>query len=118
AHKGQSSCPHSPAPCVGELATGRDVHPGQGREVSLYRAVDRHGQTIDVLLTEHRDTAAARCFLTKEMRCNFMSFGATPNTFPRSAGRPRVCCCHGPTTGSSSRQLPGPHSRRGAKTAV
>ena len=34
----------------------------------LYRAVDKHGQTIDVLLTEHRDTAAALRFLTHAIR--------------------------------------------------
>ena len=28
----------------------------------LYRAVDKHGQTIDFLLTEHRDTEAALRF--------------------------------------------------------
>ena len=31
----------------------------------LYRAVDKHGQTIDFLLTEQRDEAAARRFLKK-----------------------------------------------------
>ena len=34
----------------------------------LYRAVDTHGQTIDVLLTEHRDERAAKRFLTKAIR--------------------------------------------------
>jgi putative transposase len=34
----------------------------------LYRAVDKYGQTIDVLLTEHRDTKAARHFLTQAIR--------------------------------------------------
>jgi putative transposase len=34
----------------------------------LYRAVDKHGQTIDFLLTEHRDTDAALRFLTKAIR--------------------------------------------------
>ena len=34
----------------------------------LYRAVDKHGQTIDFLLTEHRDTEAALRFLTKAIR--------------------------------------------------
>src|SRR3954463_3540222 len=36
---------------------------GQGRY--LYRAVDKQGQTIDFLLTEHRDTEAALRFLKK-----------------------------------------------------
>jgi putative transposase len=34
----------------------------------LYRAVDKYGQTIDFLLTEHRDAAAALRFLTQAIR--------------------------------------------------
>jgi putative transposase len=34
----------------------------------LYRAVDKAGQTIDFLLTEHRDEAAAKRFLTQAIR--------------------------------------------------
>jgi putative transposase len=34
----------------------------------LYRAVDKYGQTIDFLLTEHRDTEAALRFLTHAIR--------------------------------------------------
>jgi putative transposase len=34
----------------------------------LYRAVDKSGQTIDFLLTEHRDELAAMRFLTKVIR--------------------------------------------------
>jgi len=34
----------------------------------LYRAVDKHGQTIDFLLTEERDEPAATRFLTKAIR--------------------------------------------------
>jgi putative transposase len=34
----------------------------------LYRAVDKHGHTIDFLLTEHRDEHAAKRFLTKAIR--------------------------------------------------
>src|ERR671922_396257 len=36
----------------------------------LYRAVDKHGQAIDFLLTEQRDTEAARRFLKKAIRRN------------------------------------------------
>ena len=36
----------------------------------LYRAVDKYGPTIDLLLTEHRDTAAALRFLKKAVRRN------------------------------------------------
>ena len=41
---------------------------GKGEWRYLYRAVDKQGQTIDVLLTEHRDTEAARRFLKKAIR--------------------------------------------------
>jgi transposase-like protein len=34
----------------------------KGRWVYLYRAVDKAGQTVDFLLSEHRDTAAAKRF--------------------------------------------------------
>jgi putative transposase len=34
----------------------------------LYHAVDKQGQTIDFLLTEHRDEQAAKRFLTKAIR--------------------------------------------------
>ena len=34
----------------------------------LYRAVDKHGQTIDFLLTEQRDEEAAKRFLTQAIR--------------------------------------------------
>ena len=35
----------------------------------LYRAVDKQGQTIDVLLTEHRDQEAALRFLQQAISC-------------------------------------------------
>ena len=42
----------------------------KGQWRSLYRAVDKHGQTIDFLLTEQRDTEAALRCLKKAMRRN------------------------------------------------
>ena len=42
----------------------------QGHWYYLYRAVEKHGQTIDVLLTEHRDKEAALRFLKKAIRRN------------------------------------------------
>ena len=42
----------------------------KGQWCYLYRAVDKHGQTIDFLLTEHRDKAAALRFLKKAIRRN------------------------------------------------
>ena len=40
----------------------------KGQWFSLYRAVDKTGQTIDFLLTEQRDEEAAKRFLTKAIR--------------------------------------------------
>ena len=40
----------------------------KGEWCYLYRAVDKSGQTIDFLLTEHRDTEAARRFLIQAIR--------------------------------------------------
>ena len=42
----------------------------------LYRAVDKYGETIDFLLTEHRDKEAALRFLKKAIRRN----GGVPET--------------------------------------
>jgi putative transposase len=42
----------------------------KGEWCYLYRAVDKHGQTIDFLLTEHRDKEAALRFLKKAIRRN------------------------------------------------
>ena len=48
----------------------------QGKWKYLYRAVDKHGKTIDSLLTEHRDESAAKRFLTKAI-CRY---GGVPET--------------------------------------
>ncbi len=37
---------------------------------SLYRAVDKYGNTIDFLLSAQRDTSAARCFFEKAIDQN------------------------------------------------
>lgn len=42
----------------------------------VYRAIDEHGQVIDVFLSEHRDTAAATTFFRTALE--------------RTAGRPRL----------------------------
>jgi transposase, IS6 family len=38
-----------------------------GRWHCLYRAIDQHGQAIDVLVSERRDRAAARAFFTRAL---------------------------------------------------
>ncbi len=44
-----------------------------GRWQYLYRAVDQHGQVIDVLVSVRRNAAAARAFFARALRC-----GSTP----------------------------------------
>jgi len=39
-----------------------------GQWTYLYRAVDQHGQVIDVLLSKRRDAVAARTFFTLALR--------------------------------------------------
>ncbi len=43
----------------------------KGEWCYLYRAVDKHGKTIDFLLTEQRDEKAAKQFLTKAIRRHY-----------------------------------------------
>jgi transposase, IS6 family len=38
-----------------------------GRWTYLYRAIDQHGQVIDVLVSQRRDGAAARAFFTRAL---------------------------------------------------
>lgn len=42
----------------------------KGRWTYLYRAVDRDGQTLDFMLSERRDTAAARRFFRRAIKVN------------------------------------------------
>jgi IS6 family transposase len=39
-----------------------------GRWTYLYRAIDQHGQIIDVLVSERRDGAAARAFFIRALK--------------------------------------------------
>jgi len=58
-----------------------------GRWTYLYRAVDQHGQVIDILVTTRRDAAAARLFFARALR-----FGPVPVevTTDRAPVYPRV----------------------------
>ncbi|MBA3438262.1 MAG: DDE-type integrase/transposase/recombinase, partial [Pyrinomonadaceae bacterium] len=42
----------------------------KGKWTDLYRAVDKQGQTVDFLLSEHRDISAAKRFFMKAIGNN------------------------------------------------
>jgi putative transposase len=65
----------------------RDIRQGRGPLDYLYRAVDQHGQVIDVLLSTRRDAAAARRFFAGARR-----FGPSPVevTTDRAPVYPRI----------------------------
>jgi len=48
----------------------------------LYRAVDQHGQVIDVLLSPRRDLAAARCFFARALRVGTVPSEITTDRAP------------------------------------
>src|SRR5258707_10392581 len=58
----------------------RDLSEGRRQMAYLYRAVDQHGQVIDVLLSARRDLAAARHFFARgtggrPRRCRAATYG-------------------------------------------
>ena len=58
-----------------------------GRWAYVYRAVDQHGQVIDVLVSAQRDLAAARRFVRRALRTGTIPAEATTG---RAAGYPPV----------------------------
>jgi transposase-like protein len=52
----------------------------------LYRAIDEHGQVLDVLFREHRDTASAAAFLRRTLG----SAGTAPATVVSDHHRPYI----------------------------
>ena len=58
-----------------------------GRWTYLYRAIDQHGQVIDVMLSRDRDLAAARAFFARAL-----AVGVRPTqvTTDRAPAYPRV----------------------------
>jgi IS6 family transposase len=58
-----------------------------GRWTYLYRAIDQHGQVIDVLLSMRRDLAAARRFFTRAMRAGVIPVEVTTD---RALAYPRI----------------------------
>ena len=53
-----------------------------GKWAYLYRAVDQHGQVIDVLLSTRRDLAAARRFFTRALRAGAIPVEVTTDRAP------------------------------------
>jgi transposase, IS6 family len=53
-----------------------------GRWTYLYRAIDQHGQVIDVLLSARRDQAAARRFFTRALRAGLVPAEVTTDRAP------------------------------------
>ena len=56
----------------------------KGRWTYLYRAVDKQGRTVDFLLSEHRDTAAAKRFFSKAIQDNDAPAKITPDGYEAS----------------------------------
>jgi transposase-like protein len=57
---------------------------GHGRWCYLYRAIDRDGQLVDTMLSEHRDMTAAQAFFLSAKSVT----GMTPAMSPRTATAP------------------------------
>jgi IS6 family transposase len=53
-----------------------------GRWTYLYRAVDQHGQVIDVLLSARRDRGSARMLFTGTLRAGIVAVEVTPDRAP------------------------------------
>src|SRR5450830_920728 len=67
-----------------------------GRSCYLYRAIDRDGQLLDSMLSEHRDRSAARRFLRDSCGC---------------LGRRTVAPCAAPLAPRDDHRVPGPLAR-------
>ena len=83
-----------------------------GRWTYLYRAIDQHGQVIDVLLSMRRDLAAARRFFTWVMRAGVIPAGVTTDrapAYPRVLDEliPQRCTPWSDTPATQSRRITG-----------
>jgi transposase-like protein len=79
-----------------------------GRWAYLYRAVDQHGQVIDVLLSDRRDLAAARRFLARALRGGTIPAEVTTD---RAPAYPRILDELIPTACTPSSSTPTTRSR-------
>jgi transposase, IS6 family len=83
-----------------------------GRWTYLYRAIDQHGQVIDVLLPVRRDLAAARRFFTRVMRAGVIPVEVTTDRAPPFRGSwvsrsLQRCTPWSDTPATQSRQITG-----------
>jgi transposase, IS6 family len=68
-----------------------------GRWSHLYRAVDQHGQVIDVLVSTRRDGEAARAFFTRALSCGPAPVEITTDrapVYPRVVDELVAGACH------------------------
>ncbi len=78
----------------------------------LYRAVDQHGQVIDVLLPARRDLAAARRFFTRALRVSAIPAEVSTDrapAYPRVLDEliPYACTQSSSTRTTGSKQTTG-----------
>jgi transposase-like protein len=64
------------------VVRGRDLRKVAGRWSYLYRAVDQHGQVVDVFVSMRRNAAAARVFFTSALRYGRVPVEVTTDRAP------------------------------------
>ena len=87
-----------------------------GRWTYLYRAIDQHGQVIDVMLSTRRDLPAARAFFTRALAVGVTPTEVTTDRAPTptcgcSTSTPRRRC----TSSSGTRTTPSKPTMAGSK---
>jgi transposase-like protein len=88
-----------------------------GRWTYLYRAVDQHGQIIDVLVSTRCDAAAAREFLTRALRSGHGPVEVTTDrapVYPRLIAELAPAACHS-TEQYASNRVEADHGRLKAR---
>ena len=82
----------------------------------LYRAVDQHGQVIDVLVSARRDLAAARRFFTRALRAGAIPAEVTTDRAPAYPQSARRADPLGPAHSRAVREQPGRSRPRTAQS--
>ena len=110
--KAARPCRHAPGNRWFAGGTSRKI---AGRRAYLYRAVDQHGQVIDVLLPARRDLAAARPFFTPAMGIGTAPAEVTAGRAPVYPAGPRRAGRLGAAHRRAVRQQPGRDRSRTAE---